>query len=252
VADVKTLLNRRRVAPADGIAQLVRVGLDAPMSAEPTAGEAAQQASTDAAAQPAARTVRPVAALHPVHAVHTVPSQSNGRAAQFADPAEVELLMVHEALTPFRVFRAFDYSASLLFHAKELKYYIVLYHDGTPWRALKAHDLDAAQVIFHQFELQAIRLSDGQVRRLQLEAQNEQLTQLIAQAELQAERLRKALQRSSAQEQAVTARQHQVRREVAQLEAQRAAAQAQLNKVQRQTHQLDLAAHDGTPHLTTR
>jgi hypothetical protein len=245
---VKTLLPRRRAAPANGIAHLVHIDQDPP---GPATDGAAQDLSSDPdqPAQPAARPVRPVATLHPVHAV---PSQPSGRAAQFSDPAEVEQLMAQEALTPFRAFRTFDYSASLLFHAKELKYYIVLYHDGTPWRALKAQELDAAQAIFHQFELQATRLSDGQVRRVQLEAQNEQLTKVIAQAEMQAERLRKALQRSTTQEQAVTARQHQVRREVAQLEAQRVAAQAQLNKVQRQTHQLDLAAHDGIPHLTSR
>jgi vacuolar-type H+-ATPase subunit I/STV1 len=245
---MKTLLNRRRTTAVEGIAHLVNVGTDPSLSAEPAADHAAHETVADAV-QPVARPVRPVAALHPVHAV---PAQSNGRAAQFADPADVELLMVQQAVTPLRVFRAFEYSASLLFHGKELKYYVVLYHDNAPWRALKAHDLDAAQAIFHQFELQATRLSDGQVRRLQLEAQNEQLSRLIAQAELQAERLRKALQRSGTHEQAVSARQHQVRREVAQLEAQRAAAQAQLNKVQRQPPQLDLAAHDGTPHLTGR
>ena len=248
---MKTLLNRRRTAPANGIAHLVRIDQD---PSGPATDETAQDASSDSdpPAQPVARPVRPVRPVAALHPVHAVPSQASGRAAQFADPAEVELLMVKEALTPFRAFRTFEYSASLLFYARELKYYIVLYHDGTPWRALKAQELDAAQAIFHQFELQATRLSDGQVRHLQLEAQNEQLTKLIAQAEVQAERLRKALQRSTAQEQAVTARQHQVRREVAQLEAQRAAAQAQLNKVQRQTHQLDLAAHDGVPHLTNR
>jgi chromosome segregation ATPase len=139
---------------------------------------------------------------------------------------------------------------SLLFYAKELKYYVALYLDGTPWRALKANDLDTAQGIFHQFELQAMRLADGQTPRVQLEAQNEQLTKMIVQAEAQADQLRKALQRSTTQEQAVTSRQHQIRREVAQLEAQRVAAQAQLNKVHRQIHQLDLAAHDGVPHLT--
>jgi DUF2968 family protein len=250
---LKLLLNRRRTVPAaDGITHLVRIDRNASLSADAIVDAPvhdAPPAASSASGQAAERPVRPVATLHPMPAM---PSQSNGRIAHFADPREIEWLVEAGALTPFRVFRAFDYSVSLLFHAKELKYYVALYQDGTPWRALRANDLDAAQGIFFQFEQQAMRLADGQTRRVQLEAQNEQLTKMIAQSEAQAEQLRKALQRSSTQEQAVTSRQHQVRREVAQLEAQRVAAQAQLNKAHRQIHQLDLAAHDGVPHLTSR
>jgi hypothetical protein len=252
---LKLLLNRRRTVPADGIAHLVRIDRNASISADAIVdapvhdARPASSASSNSPGHTPERPVRPVATLHPMPAM---PSQANGRVAHFADPGEIEWLVEAGALTPFRVFRAFDYSASLLFHAKELKYYVALYQDGTPWRALRANDLDAAQGIFYQFEQQAMRLADGQTRRAQLEAQNEQLTKLIAQSEAQAEQLRKALQRSATQEQAVTSRQHQVRREVAQLEAQRVAAQAQLNKVHRQIHQLDLAAHDGVPHLTNR
>ncbi|MFC0401228.1 DUF2968 domain-containing protein [Paraburkholderia rhizosphaerae] len=246
---MKILPNRRRTMPADGITHLVRVDQDALSSTDASVDDSAQDVASLSPGHPAERAVRPVATLHPMPAM---PSQSNGRAAHFADPADVEWMVEEGALTPFRVFRAFDYSVSLLFHARELKYYVALYQDGTPWRALKASDLDAAQGIFHQFEMQAIRLADGQTRRVQLEAQNDQLTKMIAQSEAQAEQLRKALQRSATQEQTVTSRQHQVRREVALLEAQRVAAQAQLNKVHRQIHQLDLAAHDGVPHMTNR
>jgi hypothetical protein len=246
---VKTLLNRRRTVPADGIAHLVQIDQHAPSSLDASVDEPTHDASPASSEPLAERPVRPVATLHPMP---TLPSQSNGRVAHFADPSEIDRLVEERALTPLRVFRAFDYTVNLLFHAKELKYYVALYQDGMAWRALKASDLDAAQGIFHQFEMQAIRLADGQTRRVQLEAQNEQLTKMIAQSEAQAEQLRKALQRSTSQEQAVASRQHQVRREVAQLEAQRVAAQAQLNKVHRQIHQLDLAAHDGVPHLTNR
>ncbi|CAB3769351.1 DUF2968 domain-containing protein [Paraburkholderia solisilvae] len=246
---MKTLLNRRRTLTTDGIAHLVRVDRDrsAPLAA--IADGPSREAAPAPPEPPVERAVRPVTTLHPMPAM---PSQQNGRVAHFADPADIEWMVEEGALTPFRVFRAFDYSVSLLFHAKELKYYVALYQDGSPWRALKANDLDSAQGIFHQFELQAMRLADGQTRRAQLEAQNEQLTKMIAQSEAQVEQLRKALQRSATHEQAVTSRQHQTRREVAQLEAQRVAAQAQLNKVHRQIHQLDLAAHDGVPHLTNR
>ena len=191
----------------------------------------------------------PVTTLRPVP---VVPSQVSARGVQIADTAEVEWLAEEEALTPFRVFRSFAYSVSLLFHAKELTYYVALYQDGSLWRALKAAELEAAEAAFHHFEEQATRLSDGETRRAQLEAQNEQLARMIARSEAQAERLRSDLQRRGAQEQTVSNRQHQVRKEVSQLEAQRVAAQAHLNKAHRQIHQLNLTSNEAIPHLPTR
>jgi septation ring formation regulator EzrA len=117
---------------------------------------------------------------------------------------------------------------------------------------LKATDLEAAQTAFHHFEEQATRLADGETRRAQLEAQNEQLARMIARSEAQAERLRSDLQRRGTHEQAVSNRQHQVRKEVSQLEAQRVAAQAHLNKAHRQIHQLNLTSNEAIPHLPNR
>jgi hypothetical protein len=237
---MKNLLNRRSSLLANGTAHLVPVVRD----------EASASAEEDAATQASTTTepMRPVTTLRPVP---VVPSQVNGRAVQMADSAEVEWLASEEALSPFRVFRSFEYSVSLLFHAKELTYYIVMYQNNVLWRALKAVELETAEAVFHHFEEQAARLADGETRRAQLEAQNEQLARMIAQSEAQAERLRNDLQRGSAQEQTVSNRQHQVRKEVAQLEAQRVAAQAQLNKMHRQIHQLNLTNNEVLPHLPT-
>ncbi|MEW6341043.1 MAG: DUF2968 domain-containing protein [Paraburkholderia sp.] len=247
---MKSLLNRRSALLANGPSHLVQVAHDNTASPqdEPPAQLAAAQASAAVHAEPA-EPARPVTTLRPVP---VVPSQVSGRAVQMADTTEVEWLAEEEALTPFRVFRTFDYSVSLLFHARELTYYVALYQDGTLWRALKAADLDAAEAAFHHFEEQATRLSEGETRRAQLAAQNEQLARMIAQSESQAERLRCDLQRNATQEQAVSGRQHQVRKEVAQLEAQRVAAQAQLNKAHRQIHQLNLTSNEGVPHLPGR
>lgn len=252
---MKSLLSRRSVLT--GPSHLVQVPREnaahpvspddseaaalAPAGAEPTVASAA-------AAAPAEPT-RPVTTLRPVP---VVPSQVSARGVQIADTAEIEWLAEEEALTPFRVFRSFDYSVSLLFHAKELAYYVALYQEGSLWRALKAADLEAAETAFHHFVEQATRLSDGETRRAQLEAQNEQLARMIVRSEAQAERLRSDLQRRGAQEQTVSNRQHQVRKEVSQLEAQRVAAQAHLNKAQRQIHQLNLTSNEGIPHLPSR
>jgi hypothetical protein len=250
---VKSLLNRRSVLA--GPSHLVQVAREraadpvSPDDSEDAALAAAAGVTPAATAAPVAEPARPVTTLRPVP---VVPSQVSARGVQMADTAEIEWLAEEEALTPFRVFRSFDYSVSLLFHAKELAYYVALYQDGSLWRALKAADLEAAEAAFHHFEEQATRLSEGETRRAQLEAQNEQLARMIARSEAQAERLRTDLQRRSAQEQTVTNRQHQVRKDVSQLEAQRVAAQAHLNKAHRQIHQLNLTSNEGIPHLPSR
>lgn len=248
---MKSLLNRRSAVLTTGSSHLVQVAHDSATKSHDVHDDspASIAAAPVPASSEAVENARPVTTLRPVP---VVPSPPTGRAIQIADTVEVEWLAEEEALTPFRVFRSFDYSVSLLFHARELAYYVALYQEGALWRALKAADLDAAEAAFHHFEEQATRLSEGETRRAQLAAQNEQLARMIAQSEAQAERLRCDLQRNAAQEQAVTGRQHQVRKEVSQLEAQRVAAQAQLNKAHRQIHQLNLTSNEGVPHLHGR
>ncbi|PLZ04170.1 hypothetical protein CY652_00335 [Burkholderia sp. WAC0059] len=242
---MKTFLNRRTGLFAAGPSHLVAVARDVQPAAEPapdpaTAGEPPPETAESA---------RPVPTLR---AVAVVPSQVNGRPVQMADSSEFDALANADALTTFRLFRSFDYAVSLQFHARELTYYVALHQDGMLWRALKAADLDAADAVFHHLEEQAMRLADGETRRAQLIAQNEQLTRQISQSESHAERLRSDLQRHATQEHLVTNRQHQVRKEVAQLEAQRIAAQAQLNKAHRSIHQLSVASNEGIPHLPGR
>lgn len=247
---MKSLLNRRSALHGTGPSHLVPVSREDAIPPDDESEAAAGSASAAATvAAESADTPRPVTALR---TVPMVSSQVSGRAVQMADTAEVAWLTEEEALTAFRVFQSFDYSVSLLFHARELTYYVALYQSGSLWRALKATDLDAAEAAFHHFEEQANHLAEGETRRAQLAAQNEQLARMIAQSEAQAERLRCDLQCNAAQEQSVVGRQHLVRKEVAQMEAQRVAAQAQLNKAHRQIHQLNLASNEGLPHLPGR
>jgi hypothetical protein len=186
----------------------------------------------------------------PLHAVQLTPSQTtSGRSVQMASAAEVERMLNGSELTTFHVFRTFDYSVTLLFYPKELKYFVALSQEGCMWRTLTTFDLNTAKQLFHHMQEQATRLADGETRRVQLEAQNEQLKRMIAESETQAERLRQGLQRTAAQDQAVSAKQHQLRKEVAQLEAQRTPAQAQLNKMHRQLHQLNVASNEVIPDI---
>lgn len=191
----------------------------------------------------------PVTPLHPVAGGR---SQSGGRSVDTASVAELEQLDADDALMVFRVFQSFGYSASLLFHRAELAYYIALYQHGQLWQVLKSAELDSAESAFRYFEEQAVRLAEGEVRAAHLEAQNEQLTRQIAQAQAQSERLRIDLDNHAAQTQQVAQRQQQTRREISQREAQRVAAQAQLNQVRRQIHQLGLTDRERIPHLPVR
>ncbi|ACC73826.1 hypothetical protein Bphy_4717 [Paraburkholderia phymatum STM815] len=211
---------------------------------DPPASESDASATIDE--RPTSQLPRPVT---PLHAVPVTPSAPNGRAVQQADANDVERMANDAELKTFHTFRTFDYSVSLLFYPKELKYYVALFEDDRMWRVLTTSDMNTAKQLFHHMQEQATRLADGETRRLQLEAQNEQLKRLITEAEAHAERLRQGLQRTTEQDQAVTGRQHQLRKDLAQLEAQRTAAQAQLNKAHRQVHQLNVANNEAIPHI---
>ena len=261
---VKSILNRRNAALPGGSSRLVAVARDpvtqraasSAVALDPHPAAASEAAvEIEARAEPATGALqegagaRPVATLHPVP---VMPAHLNGRPVQIADGAAFEALLAAEELVTFRVYRCFAYTVSLFFHPPTLGYFVALHQESVLWRVLKANDLDAAGSAFHLMQQQATRLADGETRRVQLVAQNAELTRLIEESEAQAERLRVDLQRHAEQEQMVTGRQHQVRKEVAQLEAQRIAAQAQLNKAHRALHQLKVATSEGVPHLQGR
>lgn len=273
---MKSILNRRNTALSGAPSRILAVAHDA-ATQRAVASEAASRApqftneSADSAVAPPETTAeieshaepgagaamlpegaggpRPVSTLHPVP---VMPAHLNGRPVQIADGAAFEALHASDELMTFRVYRCFAYTVSLFFHAPTLGYFVALHQESVLWRALKANDLDAAGTAFHLMQDQATRLADGETRRVQLVAQNAELSRQIEESEAQAERLRVDLQRHAEQELTVTGRQHQVRKEVAQLEAQRIAAQAQLNKAHRALHQLKVATSEGVPHLHAR
>ncbi|WP_321911544.1 MULTISPECIES: DUF2968 domain-containing protein [unclassified Paraburkholderia] len=269
---MKSILNRRNTALSGAPSRILAVAHDAATQravASEAASRAPQSAANpaDSAVTPTETTVeiesraeatvvsegaggtRTVSTLHPVP---VMPAHLNGRPVQIADGAAFEALHAADELMTFRVYRCFAYTVSLFFHAPTLGYFVALHQESVLWRALKANDLDAAGSAFHLMQEQATRLADGETRRVQLVAQNAELSRQIEESEAQAERLRVDLQRHAEQEVTVTGRQSQVRKEVAQLEAQRIAAQAQLNKAHRALHQLKVATSEGVPHLHAR
>jgi hypothetical protein len=269
---VKSFLNRRSAGPSQGASHLVAVepeaqhqvasgeevaverdesiGQPAHAGAASSADHVSADAETVVQATPELASVpRPVSTLH---AVPAVPAHLSNRPVQLADGASFETLAATDELATFRVFRSFDYTVTLLFHGQTLSYFVSLHQDNTLWHAFRAADLDSAGAVFRHLEDQAARLAEGETRLAQLAAQNAMLTKQIEESEAQAERLRVDLQRHTEQEHRVNARQHQVRKDVAQLESQRIAAQAQLNKAHRAIHQLIVTSNEGVPHLTGR
>lgn len=254
---MKSFLNRRSAGLSNGASHLVAIARETPHEATPAARPAGGGAVIDDGALANAETLAPgspgtAAAPRPVstlHAVPSVPAHLSNRPVQVAEGASFEALAAANELTTFRVFRSFDYAVTLLFHGATLSYFVTLHQDNALWHALRAADLDSASAAFHHLLEQATRLAEGETRLAQLSAQNALLTRQIEQSEAQAERLRVDLQRHAEQEHRVSARQHQVRKDVAQLEAQRIAAQAQLNKAHRTIHQLSMASSEGVPHL---
>jgi hypothetical protein len=243
---VKTLLSRKGTLLDNAPSFLVRQKSTAPIRFAPAdaPGIAPDAVSTDEPVQkPSPLRVTPLRAVMP-----SAP-QTGSHPLQAVQIAEVEWLLQQSALATFRTFSSFAFTAALLFHARELSYYAVLYHEDAVWRVLKANDIDAAEPAFHHFVDQAMRLAEADIRRVYLEAQNQQFTRLIAESEAQIERVRIDLQRGVSQDQEVALKQQEVRKQLAQLEARRVAAQVQLTKLQRQLHQLDTASNEAIPHL---
>jgi ABC-type uncharacterized transport system fused permease/ATPase subunit len=163
----------------------------------------------------------------------------------------IRQLIEMKALTSFRLLQCFDYSANLFFHEDELTYYVTLHQDNALSRALKTIDLACAESAFHAFEHQVKRLAARVGRRVQLEAENRRLARLVAQSEAEFERLRENLREESEQARSITARQCQVRKDVAQLEVQRAATQAYLGRMGREIRRLTLISNERLPRLSS-
>ncbi|MBR8334162.1 DUF2968 domain-containing protein [Burkholderia ambifaria] len=208
--------------------------------------------TVDAAAHAVVDDAVPIPAVVPMRPLNAVMPQGNARMVQTAEIAEIDALGARQALTALRTLQTFSYAVTLLLYRAELSYYITLGQDGKLWRALHAADFESAEAAFRHFEEQAVRLAEVELRRAQLEAQNQQTAAMIEASEAQAERLRSDLDYHAEQTQLVNSRQQQVRRDVANLEAQRVASQAHLNKTMRQIQQLRATSNERVPHLPAR
>jgi hypothetical protein len=237
------LLNRRDSSAA--IAHTVSPD-EAAQAAAPGIAAFTQSA---AGASPAAT---PVAPAPLPRGVTVVTAQGSARRVRKADVAQLERLRADDALVQFRSFRSFGYSASLVFDGATPDYYVSLYHDEILWRAFVTDDLDLAETTFRQMEEQITRMTEGEIARAQLKAEHERVTNLIRQSEAQAEKLQHDIERDALHTQLVSAKQHELRKELAQLEAQRVSMQAQLSRTLRRLQSLRLTSNETVPHPPPR
>ncbi|TKC92658.1 DUF2968 domain-containing protein [Trinickia terrae] len=130
------------------------------------------------------------------------------------------------------------YGASLFFHAQEMTYYVALFQDKHFWRVIQSQDRGRAEAIYASFAQKTAQLSEIEIRRTELQAQNVFLDRIIALQNDQAKRLQADLAIARAQQAQVSEQQRQARGEAAELQAEKSEAQARLRDLQRQVQQL--------------
>ncbi|HEY1997384.1 DUF2968 domain-containing protein [Paraburkholderia sp.] len=161
--------------------------------------------------------------------------------------AELQQMIRGSDLTELRTTYNGSYGASLLFHAKDMTYYVALFQQKTFWRVIKTSDDTRAELIYKDFVRQTMQLSDVEIRRTRLEAQKAFTDQMIALSQDRANRLQADLDVAHKQQAIVDSQQQTTRAEATALAQQKLAAQNQLRAAQRQVQDLQRQLDSGLP-----
>ena len=189
--------------------------------AAPVAGERPALDTLDGKAGPAAQQVAPAG-----------DNNAQGNVAQLMQ------LIRDGQLSELRTTYNGTYGASLFLHAREMTYYIALFQDKHFWRVIQSRDRTRAEAIYAAFVQQTAQLSEVEIRRTELQAQNALLDRTIALQNDRAKRLQADIDIARAQQEQVSEQQRQARGEAAALQAEKSQAQAKLRDLQRQVQQL--------------
>ena len=205
-------------------------------------------------AQPAASEalpalVAPGQAAQPAQPAPLASTADEAKQSAAGNVAELRQLVDGSDLNQLRTSYNGSYGASLLFHGKEMTYYVALFQQKNFWRVIKTQNAARAEAIYADFVRQTMQLSDVELRRTQLEAQKAYTERLIALSQARANRLQADLNVAHEQQTLVVSRQKQTRDEAAALQAQKQAAQAQLREAQRQVRELQRQADAGLPRI---
>lgn len=189
--------------------------------AAPVAGERPALGTLDGKAGPAAQQVAP----------------AGGNNAQ-GNVAQLMQLIRDGKLNELRTTYNGTYGASLFLDAREMTYYVALFQDKHFWRVIQSQDRTRAEAIYASFVQQTAQLSEIEIRRTELQAQNAFLDRIIALQNDRAKRLQADIDIAHAQQAQVAEQQRQARGEAAELQAEKSEAQAKLRDLQRQVQQL--------------
>lgn len=161
--------------------------------------------------------------------------------------AELQQLIKGSELSELRTTYNASYGTSLLFHGKEMTYYVALFQQKNFWRVIKTQDAARAEMIYRDFVRQTVQLSNVEIRRTQLEAQKAFTERMIALSQGRANRLQADLDVARQQQTIVANQQQQTRAEALALAQQKTAAQEQLRVAQRQVRDLQRQLESGLP-----
>ena len=161
--------------------------------------------------------------------------------------AELQQMIKGSDLSELRTTYNGSYGASLLFHGKEMTYYVALFQQKNFWRVINTQDAARAEMIYRDFVRQTVQLSDVEIRRTQLEAQKAFTERMIALSQSRANRLQADLDVARQQQTIVANQQQQTRAEAVALAQQKSAAQEQLRAAQRQVRELQRQLESGLP-----
>jgi len=202
---------------------------------------------TDAAASAIVAQATPAAA--PVTAAGQTIALTPDEAKQSAtgNVAELQQMIHSNDLAELRTTYNGSYGASLLFHGKDMTYYVALFQQKNFWRVIKTQDDARAEQIYRDFARQTSQLSDVEIRRTKLEAQKAYTDHLVALSQERASRLQADLNIAHEQQTIVNSMQQQTRAEATALAQQKAQSQEQLRAAQRQVRDLQRQLESGLP-----
>jgi len=215
-------------------------------SAQTPDASAAEVRQADLIAQttPAAA---PLAAPSQTIASSSALTPDEARQSASGNVAELQQMIRGSELSELRTTYNGSYGASLLFHAKDMTYFVTLFQQKNFWRVIKTQDSSRAELIYRDFARQTSQLADIEIQRTKLEAQKAYTDRLIALQQERAGRLQADLNVAHEQQSIVNSMQQQARAETVALAQQKAQSQEQLRAAQRQVRDLQRQLDSGLP-----
>ncbi|CAB4049107.1 DUF2968 domain-containing protein [Paraburkholderia phenoliruptrix] len=208
-----------------------------------------EEAAPIVGTRPALNTLTPQPVADALREAASASSSSGTTTTAEAQGNVAELMqMIQDArLSELRTTYNGSYGASLFFYAREMTYYVALFHDKHFWRVIKSADAGRAEAIYAGFVQQTAQLSEIEIQRTQLQAQKAYIQDVIALSEDRAKRLQADLDVARTQQAKVNDYQRQTQNEAAALREEKERAQAQLRQVQGQVMQLQRQTEMGLP-----